>query len=496
MTRQVAFNLVKRMSGAICHSVALLLFILQCVSLAFAQPSPDTLWTRVIGSDQPDLAYDIRETADGGYIVAGYTSTAGGARAVLVRLDTWGDTLWARSYYEEGALMAMCVHEMPDGGFIFSGSGLSEQGMGRALGARTDASGNMLWSTVLGDSHQRWGHSIYPTSDGGCVIAAGDGYTYLPDIRLIKLDADGDTVWTRFYGDSSTDIVREVQQTAAGGYIFAGSTRMHPETGLDLYLVRTNENGDTLWTRTYGGDDGEWGLAMDQCSDGGFVIAGMLERYGGPEDYDIVVAKTDSLGNLEWTRIYDDPAVYAESIEQTTDGGYIVCGISEVYGVSLADVYLLKLNANGDSLWTRTYGGAQTDVGLAVRQTRDYGYVVAGYTLSFAYPDWNMYVIRTGPDLAAPPRPLFLPESIVLHQNYPNPFNASTLIAFNLPKAGSVKLKVFDLLGREVRTLVEEMRIAGHHTILFDGSNLPSGIYLYRLEMGSVHETKKMVLLK
>jgi Tol biopolymer transport system component len=79
---------------------------------------------------------------------------------------------------------------------------------------------------------------------------------------------------------------------------------------------------------------------------------------------------------------------------------------------------------------------------------------------------------------------------------YPNPFNTSTQIAFDLPKAGSVKLKIFDLLGRETRTLVDEVRTQGHHSILFDGSNLPSGIYLYRLEMGSVHEAKKMVLLK
>jgi len=477
-------------------ALSLLLCFVLFASPCSGQPGPDTLWTRVIGGERADRAYDIRQTADGGYIVAGYTSTASGSRGVLVRLDGLGDTLWVKSYHEEGARMAMCVHEMPDGGFIFSGSGSSEHGASRALGARTDSCGEILWTTLFDDSPQRWGHSIYPTFDGGSVIAASDGGTYLPDIRLMKLDAGGDTIWTRFYGGSSTDIVREVQQTADGGYIFAGSAQMNPETGLDLYLVRTNENGDTLWTRTYGGDDEEWGYSMDQCSDGGFVIAGMLERLGVPEDYDIIAVKIDSLGELQWTQIYDDPAVYAESVEQTADGGYILCGISEVYGVSLADVYLLKLDANGDSLWTRTYGGVYTDVGLAVRQTTDQGYVVAGYTQSFGYPDLDLYVIKTEPDVAAVDLPRPLPTTIVLHQNYPNPFNASTRIAFDLPRAGLMTLKVYDLLGREVATLVDGVRAAGQHTALFDGSRLASGIYFYRLEAGAMHEVRKMVLLK
>ncbi|MFH1011934.1 MAG: PQQ-binding-like beta-propeller repeat protein [bacterium] len=495
MIRRSVFNLVKQMSGAVSPSAAVLFCMLPFVGLAFGQPSPDTLWTRVIGGDRSDYAYDIRQTADGGYIVAGYTSTLSGASAILVRLSESGDTLWTRSYRDEGAVMAMCVHEMPDGGFIFSGVGLSEHDTWQTLGARTNASGNLMWTTIM-DTWPFKGQSIYPTVDGGSVIAAGDGFTYLPDIQLIKLDAGGDTVWTHYYGGPYADIVREVQQTVDGGYIFAGSTQINMETGLDLYLVRTNENGDTVWTRTFGGPEQEWGLAMDQCSDGGFVIAGELEYVNGPTDEDIIIAKTDSLGNHQWTRIYDGPPVYAESIEQTVDGGYIVCGISRVQQGSYADVYLLKLDTNGDSLWTRTYGGAYSDVGLAVRQTTDEGYVIAGYTQSFDYPDLDLYVIKTGPDLAATPQFHALPEAIVLHQNYPNPFNVSTRIGFDLPKAVSVKLKVFDLLGCEVVTLMDGVRTPGHYSIPFDGSKLPSGIYLYRLETGSLREVRKMVLLK
>jgi hypothetical protein len=473
----------------------LLFLAMFSANLSLAQPSPDTLWTRVIGGADTDYGYDIRQTADGGYIVAGYTFISGEASALLVRLDSSGDTLWTRSYREEGGAMAFCVYEIPNGGFILSGVGYNEHGTWDVMGARTDASGNMIWlTTVAGGS--RWGESTYPTTDGGSVVVSGFGISQAPDIQLIKFDADGDTVWTRRYGGPYTDIVNEVQQTPDGGYILAGSILNDFVTGLDLYLVRTDENGDTLWTRTYGGVGYEWGYSMDQCFDGGFVITGELENSGDSLDDYCIVTKTDSLGNHEWTKLYGDPAVYGLSIEQTVDSGYIICGYASPSEPGGGDVFLLKLDANGDSLWACIYGGVHADVGQAVRQTADHGYVVAGYTQSFDYPDHNIYVVKTGPDIAATSNLPLLPEAIELCQNYPNPFNASTRIDFDLSKAGAVKLKVFDLLGREVAILMDGIRAPGHYSVLFDGSNLPSGIYIYRIETGSLREAKKMVLLK
>jgi hypothetical protein len=300
----------------------------------------------------------------------------------------------------------------------------------------------------------------------------------------------------RYYGGPSTDIVREVQQTTDRGFILAGSILNDFVTGLDLYLVRTDENGDTLWTRTYGGIGYEWGYSMDQCFDGGFVITGLLENSSDPLDDYCIVTKTDSLGSHEWTKLYGYPAVYGSSIEQTVDSGYIICGYASPSEPGGGDVFLLKLDANGDSLWARIYGGVDADVGRAVRQTTDHGYVVAGFTQSFGYPDYNIYVVKTSPDVAAAAVPHPLPKTIALHQNYPNPFNTSTRISFDLPKAGLVILKVYNVLGREVATLIEGFRNAGYHSVLFDGSNLSSGIYFYRLEIGDMHEVKKMVMLK
>jgi hypothetical protein len=361
---------------------------------------------------------------------------------------------------------------------------------------KTDSFGNILWVKAYeGIYGNPWGGvAVCHTSDGGYIIAADGGSGFWPDIVLIKTDAVGDTTWSRVYGRGWGDYAGGVQQTPDGGYIFAGSTQPFDGT-LDFYLVKTDENGDSVWTRTYGGTDDERGNALDQTLDGGYIIAGGIERLDSSDD--MYVVKTDSLGDIVWTRLYGGPEVDAAyKIEQIDDGGYAIFGHTLSYGAGWADLYLVRTDSHGDTLWTRTYGGPNTDFGLSFQQTSDGGYVMAGWTLSFGAGSYDFYVVKTGPDLAAVPKPHPLPEVIALYQNYPNPFNTSTQVAFDLPMAGPVTLKVFDLLGREVAKLVDGLNAPGYHSILFDGSNLPSGIYLYRIETGSVHEAKKMVLLK
>ncbi len=152
--------------------------------------------------------------------------------------------------------------------------------------------------------------------------------------------------------------------------------------------------------------------------------------------------------------------------------------------------------AQPDSLWSRTFGGSNTDECLSVQQTTDGGYILGGSTESYGAGLYDFWLVKTGPELAAELIISPQPDKYALHQNYPNPFNPSTQISFDLTKAGHVSLKVFDLLGREVQTLVDEVQPAGTHSITFDGTGLPSGIYLYRLQAGDFTMTKKMVLLK
>jgi hypothetical protein len=254
---------------------------------------------------------------------------------------------------------------------------------------------------------------------------------------------------------------------------------------------------DTLWTRTYGGIGEELAYSVQQTADGGCVVSGYTESFGaGVSDFYLV--KTDSQGDTVWTRTYGGGyADYGRSVQQTTDGGYVVAGYTYSFGAGSSDFYIVRTNTQGDTLWTRTYGGSSGDYACSVQQTADGGYVVAGYTRSFGAGSLDFYLVKTGPDIspAAPPNSP-LPSGYELHANYPNPFNPLTTIRCDVGKTGPVSLKVFDLLGGEVATLAQGTIPAGSYTITWDATDLPSGLYLCRMNAGPFVQTRKMVLLK
>jgi len=184
------------------------------------------------------------------------------------------------------------------------------------------------------------------------------------------------TGWWRTYGGTSTEWGYSAQQTSDGGYIVAGSTGSFGAGYRDVYLIKTNASGDTLWTRTYGGTDDDEGHSVQQTSDGGYVIAGETWSFGAGGD--VYLVKTNASGDTLWTRTYggtssDD----GFSARQTSDGGYVIAGQTMSFGAGV-DVYLIKTNASGDTLWTRTCGGTNYDCGYWAQQTSDGGYVIAG----------------------------------------------------------------------------------------------------------------------
>jgi hypothetical protein len=158
---------------------------------------------------------------------------------------------------------------------------------------------------------------------------------------------------------------------------------------------------------------------------------------------------------------------------------------------------MIKTNASGDTLWTRTYGGTNDDEGYSVQRTPDGGYIVAGKTNSFGGGSSDVWLLRldseTGIDDNDNPQ---TPSGIVLNQNYPNPFNASTSISYSLPEAGDVAIDIYDLLGRKVQGLLRANQAAGEHQVLWEAGDMPSGIYFARLRAGSLSDVIRMTLLK
>jgi hypothetical protein len=235
-------------------------------------------------------------------------------------------------------------------------------------------------------------NSVQQTADGGFIAA---GYTHrsdssLSDFYLIKTDGNGSTEWTRAFGQNNIEVGYCVQQTADGGFVVVGTSLGGGFS--DVYLIKVNGNGNLVWSRTLGGNRG---YSIQQTVDGGLVIAGSTSS-SGAGGYDVCLIKTDANGNQLWMRTFGGNG-YDEgySVQQTADSGFIVAGSTSSLGAGGNDVYLIKTDANGDTLWTRTFGGNLSDVGKSVQQTTDRGYIIVGETFSFA-PGFNdIYMLKT-----------------------------------------------------------------------------------------------------
>ena len=371
--------------------------------------SAQTSWWRTYGGPEYDAGYVVQQTTDGGYIIAGITNSFGAGTPdfdnfYLIRTDSAGDTLWTRAYGGPSHDCSSSAQQTTDGGYIITGMTYSfGAGNGDVYLVKTNASGDTLWTKTYGGVADDAGNFVRQTADSGYIIAGwtfsfGPGTPTCKNIYLIKTSAQGDTLWTRTYGGTDYDGSSSVQQTADGGYIVAGYTRSFGADSGDVYLVKTRAQGDTLWTRTYGGSRYDGAASVQLTSDGGYIIAGNTNSFGvgTPDSDNVYVIKTDSSGDTLWTRAYGGSSLDAGSeIHQTADGGYIVVGLTGTSGAGYMDVYLVKTNAAGDTLWTRTYGGTDEDWGLSVQQTADGGYIVAGFTYSYGAGSEDVYLIKT-----------------------------------------------------------------------------------------------------
>jgi hypothetical protein len=211
---------------------------------------------------------------------------------------------------------------------------------------------------------------------------------------LIKVDANGNMQWSKTFGGQGWDAGYSVQQTSDGGYIIVGVTRSYGAGGYDVYLIKVDANGNIRWNKTFRGGGSTLGYSVQQTSDGGYIIIGETLSYGG---YDVYLIKVDANGNMQWSKTFGgtgDDRGY--SVQQTSDGGYIIVGVTRSYGAGLEDVYLIKVDANGNMQWSKTFGGQGWDAGYSVQQTSDGGYIIVGWTTSYGAGGDDVYLIKLG----------------------------------------------------------------------------------------------------
>ena len=283
-----------------------------------------------------------------------------------------------------------------------------------------------------------------------------------------------------------------VQQTQDDGYIVVGFTR--PIGGSqdqeDYYVVKTDEYGDSLWTRRYGGNEKDRATAVLETSEGYYIIVGYSQSFVQNE-IRVYMIKIDTNGDSLWARTYgtvnrDDGYAMAH----TSDENYVMAGTID------HDLGLIKINAAGDTIWTKSYGTQNFDFARSVKQTSDGGYIAAGVA---SISGSKIYLIKTDENgfitgMHDSKNNVF--NNFLLLQNYPNPFNPVTTIKFYLPKNSVVSLKIYNILGEEITTLISAPLLSGFHRYQWDATKFASGIYLYQLQAQNYTETKKMFLIK
>jgi hypothetical protein len=370
-----------------------------------AEVAPEVAWSAQFGGAGIDGANAVRLTADGGFVLAGYTFSAlshGGSDAYLVKTDADGVAVWQQAIGGAGDEAAYCVEPTDDGGYILSGYTRTFAAGGRdAYLVKTDAAGSPAWQAVFGAQGDEEAFAVRPTADGG-YVAAGYATSYSAfgdsDAMLLKTDSQGSLAWLHTYGTLGDEKARDVRPTADGGYILVGSTT--PVAGASqVYLVKTNADGLSEWRRTFAGDGMASGLAIRVTADGGLIIVGATQSAIAPQP-SIYLLKTDATGNKVWDRSF---AGVANDVIQTVDGGYVVTGALGY------DAYLLKTDGAGTKLWGKTFRtDAFSAYGASLVQTADQGFAVGGYADPTGPDPRNAYLVKflspAGNGIAPPAR--------------------------------------------------------------------------------------------
>ena len=255
---------------------------------------------------------------------------------------------------------------------------------------------------IYGGPNSEYGKKIRPTTDGGYIIvgsteSSGSGYS---DVWLIKTNGNGDMQWSKTFGGTQYDYGKDVQQTADGGYVITGYTYSFGNGGHDVWLIRTDGNGNLLWDETYGGGGNDYGEGVCETTDGGFIITG-CDYHGGDDPWsELYVIKTDDQGNQEWSNTFGSWGDFSWgfSVVEANDGEYVTIGYTESYGNGRKDMWLIKLYAHGGVRWHRTFGGSGFERGYSLKETADGGFILVGYTSSYGNGENDVWLVKTDKD--------------------------------------------------------------------------------------------------
>ncbi len=402
--------------------------------------SQEIEWQNTLGGSLDDRLYSVHQTIDGGYILGGYSSSSisvdktenylGGFDYWIVKTDAVGNIQWQNTIGGSATDYLHSIKQTYDGGYILGGSSYSGISGDKTENpvitvgwrdywiVKTDSIGNIQWQNTIGGSNDDILNTIQQTFDGGYILGgwshsnnSGDkteiGFG-LYDYWIVKVDGVGNIQWENTIGGNDYDWLRSIVQTSDGGYILGGSSlsnisgdKIENSANADYWILKIDSIGDIQWQKTIGGVQSDQLYSIQQTTDGGYILGGFSDSpisgdktgdvIGSSGYYDFWIVKTDGAGNVQWQNtIGGSKYDRLFSMQQTADGGYILGGTSESnisgnkteLNLGDTDYWIVKTDSMGNIQWENTIGGGNSDELNSIEQTSDGGYIIGGYTLS------------------------------------------------------------------------------------------------------------------
>jgi len=455
---------------------------------------------KVFGGNGYDYGYSVVQTFDKGYVVAGTTSSfgSGSTDAYLLKTDSLGNFQWHKTFGWINIDQFYAVQETADSGLIMAGY-TNSFGVGGydMYVVKTDKVGNIDWWKTYGGSNWDFAYSISKTTDGGYILTGGT-YSYGngdEDIYLVRINSVGDTLWTKTFGGTQQDEAKSAIQTTDGGFILTGFTKSFGDLDGDVYTIKTDMNGDTLWTYVYHGNMPDFSTDVIETYTGNYIIAGQTKSFGlgGFDGYKIILSPS---GNPVFFNYYggasNDENFF--SIHESLGGRYAMLGFTNSFGAGDKDL-LLYIENPYNGFHSATIGGANKDIGYSLSQTTDKGYIICGSTMSFSILD-HIYLIKTDSNGVASGSTNVIDtriEQYVIPSKlniYPNP--SDTYIVLNLSNYDekAMVISIYDLLGK----LVYRNENAKNQEYVLNIEEYENGVYFISVNSSRMTITDKIVI--
>jgi hypothetical protein len=476
--------------------------------LTFSLLCGEVTFEKWYGYQYEDVGYDVLLDSDGGYLVVGHLTRSGEyfTDGFFMKTDSLGDTLFVRTYGGDLNDGFRSFVRTPEGGFLCAGfTNSSGAGVNDLYILKIDSVGDSLWARTFGTAGFEAGHKIIEAHGGGYLVV---GYTedfsgYDRDIYLVKIDSLGNTVWERTYGVVGTGYYEggsSLIPRSDGGYLIAGFTNSHGAGMADGYLLKVDSLGDSLWATTYGTPNSDEFFSITDCFDGGYAVAGFSDGTGAGSP-DVSLIRFNASHDSIWSCVCGGTGIDRGFwVCPARNGAFGVIGHSEVESGNF-DVYFIKIDSLGNSIWEQTIGGSDIDDGYCVKETPDSGFILVGTTRSYGAGYRDIYLIRT--DSLG----LGVCESDDRSRNTelrfscsPNPFTtSSTITTERLSEHQNIRepeLKIYDISGRRVRE-ISLLPFSFYLGVTWDGRDeanqvAPPGIYILKMGRRCVGKVVKI----